>query len=126
MICLMAILMFFEQKLLADAGIPPKLGNMKSWLPLTQILSLAVVAFSLHAADPVVDKKPEPLAVAKWPGLENFPGKGGIANADWFHAAWAFRRTHFWEQRNNDKHAIVFLGDSITQGWASLEKDFPN
>ncbi|MDB6024045.1 MAG: multifunctional acyl-CoA thioesterase and protease and lysophospholipase [Verrucomicrobiales bacterium] len=99
---------------------------MKRWLSFTQILCLTAVVFTLPAAEPVADKKPEPPAVAEWPGIENFPGKGGIANADWFHAAWASRRTHFWEQRNNDKHAIIFLGDSITQGWGSLERDFPN
>ena len=98
---------------------------MKRFLYFTQIFCF-LIFFTAQAVEPAVQNKPEPLAVAKWPGVENFPGKGKIPDAPWFHAAWAMRRTEFWNNRENDKHAIVFLGDSITQGWKTLVKDFPH
>jgi lysophospholipase L1-like esterase len=101
---------------------------MKRSLLVVQILCLAAFSF-LQAAEPAPEKagkKPEELAVAKWPGAEKLPGKGSVAEADWFRAAWAIRRTEFWNNRERDKHAIVFLGDSITQGWGTLAKDFPH
>jgi lysophospholipase L1-like esterase len=36
------------------------------------------------------------------------------------------RRVDFKKNVERDKGAVVFLGDSITQGWGSLAKDFPN
>src|SRR5436305_1790368 len=99
---------------------------MKRWLLFAQILCLTAFVFSVRAAEAVVDKKSEPSMFVKWPGIENFPGKGAIADADWFHATWTGRRTYFLEHRKSDKHAIVFLGDSITQGWGTLAQDFPN
>jgi lysophospholipase L1-like esterase len=57
---------------------------------------------------------------------DEFPGKGPIRNADWFRNVWRERRLMAWRNREKDKGAIVFLGDSITQGWGSLARDFPN
>jgi len=45
---------------------------------------------------------------------------------DWFRALWRERRLKWWNDRERDQGAVVFLGDSITQGWASLAKDFPD
>jgi len=44
---------------------------------------------------------------------------------DWFRSLWIQRRIAWWLSRENDQDAVVFLGDSITQGWGSLAKDFP-
>jgi lysophospholipase L1-like esterase len=92
---------------------------------LMQIFFLFVFS-RVEAAEFKEGKKLDPPAVAKWPGVENLPGKGKIADNGMYHAAWAFRRTDFWKNREKDKHAIVFLGDSITQGWGSLAEDFPH
>lgn len=96
---------------------------MKRSLLIAQILCLGFLSV-LRGAEPTVKKEAE-LAVAKWPGAANLPGTGSVAEADWFRAAWAIRRTEFWKHRDEDKHAVVFLGDSITQGWGTLVKDFP-
>ncbi len=96
---------------------------LSQWL---RILCIIAFAFALDAAEPAPEKKKEGPAVGKWPGIDKFPGKGKIPDADWFHAAWAIRRTEFWNNREKDKHAIVFLGDSITAGWTTLANDFPN
>ena len=39
---------------------------------------------------------------------------------------WEQRRRQFQATATNDVGAVVFLGDSITQGWKSLARDFPN
>ena len=46
-----------------------------------------------------------------------FPGDGPIRRYDWFQNLWRERRTAFAERTGQEKGALVFLGDSITQGW---------
>src|SRR6476620_8161508 len=46
------------------------------------------------------------------------PGVGPIRSEDWFVKTWRDRRAKFDEQKAQQEHAIVFLGDSITQGWS--------
>ena len=70
-------------------------------------------------------KPPELPAVAKFPADEAFPGEGPIRKQDWFRNLWRERRLAWWNSREKDQGAVVFLGDSITQGWGSLAKDFP-
>ena len=48
---------------------------------------------------------------------ESIPGVGPIRREDWFQNLWRERRATFAEQKAAQQHALVFLGDSITQGW---------
>ncbi len=45
------------------------------------------------------------------------PGAGPIRRADWFRKLWVERRSAWGQRLQQDRHALVFLGDSITQGW---------
>lgn len=45
------------------------------------------------------------------------PGIGPIRRYDWFRKLWVERRAKFASRLEQDRGAIVFLGDSITQGW---------
>lgn len=45
------------------------------------------------------------------------PGSGPIRRADWFRKTWSQRRASFAKRAEQDRGAVVFLGDSITQGW---------
>ena len=54
------------------------------------------------------------------------PGKGPISSWKPFPQLWAERRAEYWRHRDQDKGAVVFLGDSITQGWSDLAATFPN
>jgi lysophospholipase L1-like esterase len=45
------------------------------------------------------------------------PGAGPLRRADWFQDVWRQRRTAFAADAAKDRGAVVFLGDSITQGW---------
>lgn len=54
------------------------------------------------------------------------PGDGPIRRYDWFQDLWKNRRSMWAQQVEQDLGALVFLGDSITQGWgAKIGKDFP-
>jgi len=69
---------------------------------------------------------PEPPPVARFPDDSAFPGQGPIRKWDWFRNLWSERRLAWWNSRERDRGAVVFLGDSITQGWGSLAQDFPD
>ena len=57
---------------------------------------------------------------------EGLAGSGPIRRADWFQQLWRERRSAWAKQREQDKGAVAFLGDSITQGWGGgLGAAFP-
>lgn len=45
------------------------------------------------------------------------PGAGPIRRYDWFRKLWTERRSAWAQRVKADRGAVVFLGDSITQGW---------
>ena len=51
------------------------------------------------------------------PTDQGLPGEGPIRRHDWFRKLWSERRAKWAARLERDHHAIVFLGDSITQGW---------
>lgn len=62
-----------------------------------------------------------------WPQDESvIPGQGNLRNNAWFKKHFKDRRDGFWKNHAEKQNAIVFLGDSITEGWDHrLERDFP-
>lgn len=48
---------------------------------------------------------------------EGLPGAGPIRRYDWFRSLWAQKRSTWAARVEQDQKALVFLGDSITQGW---------
>ncbi len=48
---------------------------------------------------------------------EGLPGAGPIRRYDWFRNLWLEKRSTWATRVEQDRHAVVFLGDSITQGW---------
>ena len=48
---------------------------------------------------------------------DGLPGAGPIRRMDWFRQLWSERRTAWAGKVEADQGAVVFLGDSITQGW---------
>lgn len=60
------------------------------------------------------------------PKDEGLPGEGPIRRADWFQKIWLERRSAWAKRVHEDQGALVFLGDSITQGWGDdLGGSFP-
>ena len=57
---------------------------------------------------------------------DGLPGAGPIRRYDWFRKLWAERRAAWAQTVQQDRHVVVFLGDSITQGWGDkLGNSFP-
>lgn len=59
-----------------------------------------------------------------WPADGVMPGKGRTSSWSGFRAKNVERRTLFADRRKADQDAIVFVGDSITEGWHTLDADF--
>jgi lysophospholipase L1-like esterase len=54
------------------------------------------------------------------------PGAGPIRRNDWFRDIWRKRHQVWAQHAERDQGAVVFLGDSITQGWGDdLGASFP-
>ncbi len=57
---------------------------------------------------------------------DGLPGAGPIRRADWFRNLWVEKRSGWAKRLEQDRHSVVFLGDSITQGWGDdLGGSFP-
>ena len=57
---------------------------------------------------------------------EGVPGAGPIRRYDWFRNLWNEKRKGWATKIQADQKAVVFLGDSITQGWGDdLGNSFP-
>jgi len=48
---------------------------------------------------------------------EGVPGSGPLRRTDWFRGVWRSRRESWLDRTEEQKGSVVFLGDSITEGW---------
>lgn len=48
---------------------------------------------------------------------DGLPGAGPIRRYDWFKSLWSEKRSQWAKRVADDQKSVVFLGDSITQGW---------
>lgn len=79
--------------------------------PLTAKLLGPVLAPSTALAAP-------PAGSIELPATDDgLPGAGPIRRYDWFRNLWTQKRTAWSKRGEQDAGAVVFLGDSITQGW---------
>lgn len=53
---------------------------------------------------------------------QGLPGSGPIRRYDWFAKLWEKKRSGWAKEVAKDQGAVVFLGDSITQGWGPTMK----
>src|SRR3989441_3330343 len=76
-------------------------------------------SFVLGGATPRAQDKPaRPTAHLQIPATDDgLPGAGPIRRYDWFRKLWSDRRTAWASRAEQDRNAVVMLGDSITQGW---------
>ncbi len=57
---------------------------------------------------------------------EGMAGEGPVRRYDWFVNLWNQKRKQWSERVQADQGAIVFFGDSITQGWGDdFQGKFP-
>jgi len=95
---------------------PPVLSLSKG-LVLAALLAGSVIpsiaATPAPAATPATTASPYDIPATN----DGLPGSGPIRRYDWFKKLWRERRTAWAARVDQDQQAIVFLGDSITQGW---------
>ncbi|MEY4307675.1 MAG: hypothetical protein RJA95_1043 [Verrucomicrobiota bacterium] len=80
---------------------------------MRQLLSLFLLTLSTSAADPAHYALPAPAAEA------TLPGEGALRRYDGYVKRWNSVRPQWADDVAKDQGAVVFLGDSITQGWGA-------
>lgn len=82
---------------------------------------IAALLLLVVAASPALAQTPAtaaPIDRFAIPATDDgLPGVGPIRRYDWFQKLWSTRRAMWSAERDRDQGAVVFLGDSITQGW---------
>jgi lysophospholipase L1-like esterase len=98
--------------------------------PATLALAALLLAGCTTPAPKPVDAAPAAApAVSPYdlPATDDgLPGQGTIRRYGWFKKLWRERRTAWAARVEQDKGAVVFVGDSITQGWHdNFDNAFP-
>lgn len=81
----------------------------------TLLTAAAFAGLLISSAVRAADGPTPPGDPQKWPGT-------GPA---WDGEHFQNRRALFWSERQKDQGAVVWFGDSITEGWRTLAQDFP-
>jgi len=81
------------------------------------ILMLVFAVIGIPRAQEKANSTPSPSQFQIPETDDGLPGQGPIRRADWFRNLWKQRRTTWAARVEQDRHAVVLLGDSITQGW---------
>ena len=90
---------------------------MKSGLTL-RVLLVALTLTLSGTAPRAQDNPAQPSVQFQIPATDDgLPGDGPIRRYDWFRNLWAERRSQWATRLEQDRQAVVLLGDSITQGW---------
>ena len=93
-------------------------------------LSFTGVLLALTSIAQTAAEKPAAVATTSRFDLpatdDGLPGAGPIRRKDWFLKLWTQKRSAWAQDVAKDQEALVFLGDSITQGWGdNLGDSFP-
>lgn len=88
---------------------------------------LIIFVFLAPGLVPCSAQQPEPAPLTSKFEIpetdEGLPGKGPIRRYDWFRDLWKSKRSAWATRVDEDQNTLVFLGNSITQGWGD---DFRN
>ena len=91
--------------------------------PLFALLTLTFAGCTTPPLAPTPPVAAAPVPAAPSPSRfalpttdDGLPGTGPIRRYPWFQKLWTERRTTWAGQIAQDQRAVVFLGDSITQG----------
>ncbi len=85
---------------------------MKPILPLPVAVLLFASAALVQSLAPAADSHYQIPATD-----DGLPGAGPIRRQDWFQKIWTEHRLKWAFRVAREQHALVFLGDSITDGW---------
>lgn len=86
----------------------------------------STAAFAWQQSSATSQAEPQTSDYALPASDDGLPGEGPIRRYGWFTKLWQNRRAEFAAQAKDQQAAVVFFGDSITQGWGPTMKDsFP-
>ena len=96
--------------------------------PSTLILSPLIAALLWLGTNPQPARAQQAASHFEIPPTDDgLPGQGPIRRYDWFRKLWVERRSAWAQRVQEDQDSLVFLGDSITQGWGdNLSGHFSN
>ncbi len=106
--------------------LPHLIHSTRRLVALGSILMLAALGPAEGLAQPTEAPAELPAALQYPTNTALLPGKGPIPSWKGFPKMWTQRRSEFMRHSAEDKGSVVFLGDSITQGWNGLKQDFPD
>jgi lysophospholipase L1-like esterase len=99
----------------SSGALPSNLAFPQSTKTMLRSLSFAFLFLTLAQAEkPAVTLLPEKALPAEDAKL---PGEGKLRRFDWFTKLWQTSRSKWAADVQKDQKAVVFFGDSITQGW---------
>jgi lysophospholipase L1-like esterase len=106
----------------------PAFRNLRAQTGLALLSVLLLLAMGGNTTLLAQNATKTPVAdVSQYPkDPSSLPGKGPAATWSGLPKVWAQRHAEWARTAAQDKGAVVFLGDSITQGWHSLANAFPN
>lgn len=82
-----------------------------------RIVSFSLLLLFLVAIAPVTSFAQDAKSFDIPETNDGLPGEGPIRRYDWFSNLWKNKRSTWAKQVEKGQGAVVFLGDSITQGW---------
>ncbi|XZE54745.1 GDSL-type esterase/lipase family protein [Planctomycetaceae bacterium SH139] len=85
--------------------------RLRCFLLLVGFLAASTIQTSWAQEQPIADRFTIPTSD------DGLPGAGPIRRYDWFQNLWQTKRSAWATRVAQDQQAVVFLGDSITQGW---------
>ncbi len=89
------------------------------------VLSIACLSFAIDFPQPCLGQKVDDSLTLPETD-DGLPGSGPIRRYDWFKNLWKDKRSQWASKVQADQNTVVFLGDSITQGWGdNLGNTFP-
>src|SRR5262245_38043458 len=94
-----------------------------SLLPAFALIAV-ICTTTVRAAEPA-SARPDASRLQLPATDDGLPGAGPIRRHEWFQKLWLDRRTAWAARVQQDQGALVFLGDSITQGWSDQGSFFP-
>ena len=94
--------------------------NLKTFFQTRNALLQILLSLSFLAS-PMQSEDTQSLAVPV--SDDGLPGEGPIRRYDWFKNLWLKKRTEWADLIEQDQNSVVFLGDSITQGWNDSFRD---
>ena len=100
---------------------------MKKLIPFVSLCLLLAACQTAPTSTPqIAPPSPAPVITVDrfWPADGIFAAKGRTSSWTGFRAKNVERRTLFAQQKAQDQDGIVFVGDSITEGWHTLAQDF--